>query len=119
MDEVVEIEFDDGEGRTEMIEASAIGKNLYRLIHSPSFAYSISLDDVVRTGAGRGKPLRFKSIVEKSGNRTLRVIFARHAATSPDAKPFLKRIKKLGCGYEIKQSHLLSINIPPEVELQT
>lgn len=118
MDEVVKIEFDDGQGRTEMITASTVGKNLYRLNSSPLFAYSVSLNDVVRASAGEGKLLRFKSVKEKSGNRTLRVIFSRYSTRSKEARPFLKEIKRFGCSYEIKQSHLLSINAPPEVELQ-
>ncbi|HMF56657.1 MAG TPA: DUF4265 domain-containing protein [Pyrinomonadaceae bacterium] len=114
------IEFEDDEGRTEMIEAEPLkGQSLYRLVQSPAFAYGVSINDVVRAESGEDERLRFESAIEKSGNRTLRVIFGKHGASSKEVKPFLKAIKKLGASYEIKQSHLLCIITPPEIELQS
>ena len=113
----VQIEFRDEEGRTEQLWASPVGRSLYRLDNSPSFAYSVSHSDVVRARKGRDGLLRFSETVEKSGNRTVRLLFARFAVSSETAQPILEELQRLGCVYESLQPSMLCINVPQEVEL--
>lgn len=115
--ERVEIEFRDGEGRSENLKASPVGRSLYRLEASPAFAYSVSRGDVVRARRSRDGMLRFSASVEKSGNRTVRVIFARFSADSDAAKPILEEIERLGCSYESSQPTMLCLNVPQDVSL--
>jgi hypothetical protein len=39
--------------------------------------------------------------------------------TSEEAKPFLDGLLNLGCSYEGFQPRLISINVPPQIDLQT
>jgi hypothetical protein len=109
----VRIQFEDAEGRAEALDASPLGKDLYRLDESPSFAYSVSLGDVVRAArSGRAGRLRFSEVVKKSGNRTVRLIFAKFSPGSKAAHPILEQIAGLGCRYDNSQASVLSVAVP-------
>jgi hypothetical protein len=58
-----------------------------------------------------------RRVVEKSGHRTVRVIFEIGADESPDAKAILDGVEALGASYEGMTPKYLSIDIPPGVEL--
>jgi hypothetical protein len=115
--EKVRIELSDAEGRTEILPASKVGRSLYRLEESPSFAYSVSLDDVVRARRSREGRLRFAGVMEKSGNRTLRLLFARVSPDSEAGRTILANVSALGCHSQNLQASLLTINVPVEVAL--
>jgi hypothetical protein len=102
----------------ETLWAVPVGDDLYRLDNSPFFVYRVSWEDVVCAERDSDGILCFSDVVQKSGNRTLRVITNTYDTTSPEAKPFLDGIINLGCSYEGFQPRLISINVPPEVELK-
>jgi hypothetical protein len=112
------IQFRDDEGRTEKLWATIVSDGLYQLEHSPSFAYRVSRKDIVRAVADENGELLFERIEEKSGNRTVRILFARYWITSPEAAPILNKIEELGCSYEHLEGRMLNINVPPAVELK-
>lgn len=115
--EAVRVELSDAEGRTETLAASPVGRGLYRLEESPSFAYSVSLHDVVRARRVRDGRLRFAEVVEKSGNRTLRLIFARLSIQSEAAQTILENVGALGCRYDNSQAAVIAINVPADASL--
>ena len=112
----VRIEFRDEEGRAERLLATPLGAGAYRLDDSPSFAYSVSTGDVVRAERDGGR-LHFVEVVEKSGNRTLRLLFSRFSVASDAARPILDDLEQLGCGHEHAQEFVLCVRVPREVEL--
>lgn len=114
---VVQIQFRDDEGRTEMLGAAPLGPNLFRLENLPSYAYGVSRDDVVRAAPNDDGTFVFESIVEKSGNRTLRVLLARFALESPQAVEMIGAARELGCHHESLQPHMLCLNVPEEADL--
>ena len=116
--EKVQIQFQDDEGRRESLSASTVGRSLYRVENSPSFAYSVSLNDIVRARRGKDGLLHFSEVVEKSGNRTVRLLLAKFSVNSETAQPILRGIEGLGCSYENLQASMLCVNVPHEVDLQ-
>ena len=103
----------------ETLWAVPVGGALYRLDNSPFFTYRVSWQDTVHAEPDADGVLCFVDVAEKSGNRTVRVITNGCDTTSKEAKPFLDGIIGLGCSYEGFQPRLISINVPPEVDLQT
>lgn len=103
----------------ETLWAVPVGEGLYRLDNTPFFTYRVSWKDVVRAEPDADGVLSFINVAEKSGNRTVRVITNGCDTTSKEAKPFLDGIIELGCSYEGFRPRLISINVPPEVDLQT
>jgi len=117
-DNMVKVLMQDGSD-VETLWAVPVGLGLYRLDNSPFFTYRISWQDTVRAEPDADGVLSFVDVAEKSGNRTVRVITNGCDTTSEEAKPFLDGIIDLGCSYEGFQPRLISINVPPEVDLQT
>lgn len=108
-----------GGGEVETLWAFKVGTDKYRLDNLPFYAYGVSLGDVVLTSfhEDEGFPV-FERAVEKSGNRTVRVIFDAEVDASNDAQRVLDSLVALGCGYEGTNKRLIAINVPPEVKLE-
>jgi Domain of unknown function (DUF4265) len=106
-------------GDSETLWATEIGPGHYRLDNGPFFAYGVSWQDVVEARPTDDDILEFIRVVRKSGNRTLRIIFNDYPVDDQRAKNILRGIRDLGCSYEGMQPRLVSINVPPKVELST
>jgi hypothetical protein len=105
------------EGDRETLWATPVGRNLYRLDNSPFFAYGVSWDDVVEALPNKHQMLEYIRCVVKSGNRTVRVIFQAYRSTDAPAEKVLEGLQNLGCSYEGMQPRMISINVPPHVDL--
>lgn len=101
----------------ETLWADVVGPNLYRLDNSPFWAYSVSWRDVVEAHPDENDQLRMTRVVEKSGHRTVRVIFERGADESPEADAVLEGVVALGASYEGMNPRYIAIDIPPAVDL--
>jgi hypothetical protein len=101
----------------ETLWATPADTNLYRLDNSPFFAYGVSWQDVVEARPGEDQVLEYVRCVKKSGNRTLRVIFKDYRSADPPAKEVLEVLRNLGCSYEGMPPRMISINVPPNVDL--
>jgi hypothetical protein len=113
-----QIEFLDNEGRKELLSATQTGEDLYRLDGTPAFAYEVSCNDLVRVARGDDGQLRFVEVVEKSGNRTVRVLLNRFNLDSELGKAILAFIAELGCQHGNANANVLTITAPPAVDLQ-
>ena len=69
------VEEEDGSENVETLWAFDLGEDRYRLDNSPFYAYSVSPGDTVNAPVDpdEGRPT-FSRVLEKSGNRTVRVI---------------------------------------------
>jgi hypothetical protein len=101
----------------ETLWATPVGENQYRLDNSPFYAYGVSWEDVVEASLDEDNSLEFTRRVIKSGNRTVRAIldFSGDPVRTQD---FLKELTDIQCSYEGKNSTLISINVPPAVDLE-
>jgi hypothetical protein len=107
----VELRGDDGE--VETLWAFDLGNGRYELDNTPWYAYGISTGDVIEAEREdpEGFPV-FKSVVAKSGYRTVRI-----TAATDFTDDFFEEIKDLGCSFEGANRRYVAINVPPEVEL--
>jgi hypothetical protein len=108
---------DDGSANVETLWAYELGDDKYRLDNFPLYAYAVSVGDVVYApfDADEGRPT-FKSVLEKSGNRTLRVIVDPPLEGGNASDMLMKRLVALGCGYEGMRCVLFAVNVPPETD---
>ncbi len=115
---MVKVKLSDAEGRVETLWAESLGNNLYRLCNSPFYAYGISWQDVIEARCEReGEFPEFIRVVQKSGNRTLRVLLDPPADVAEESQEILDELVELGCNYEGFNPAYLCINIPANVQL--
>ena len=103
----------------ETLWAVALGNNLFRLDNSPFYTYGISWQDIVEATEEAEDFYEFVRIVEKSGNRTVRIIFQNFTGNDEQGKRILKDLENLGCSFEGINSKLISINIPSTVDFDS
>ena len=114
----VKVKFVEGDD-VETLWAVAVGNNLFRLDNSPFYAYQVSWQDIIEaTELGDGF-YNFVRVTEKSGNRTVRVIFLKFTGNDAKGKRILNDIKNLGCSYEGMNAKLISINIPSDIDFES
>ena len=102
------------DGEVETLWAYDLGGGRFRLDNSPWYAYGVSWHDVVQAAPDQDGQLQFEKVVEKSGNRTVRI-----TAEEPFTSEWLSQIVALGASYEGANRRYVSINIPPEVALES
>jgi hypothetical protein len=109
---------EDGSANVETLWAFDLGEDRYRLDNSPFYAYSVSVGDVVYApiDPDEGRPT-FSRVLEKSGNRTVRVIFDPPLADGNSSDLLMKQLLGLGCSYEGANPAYLCIVIPRESDL--
>jgi hypothetical protein len=86
----------------------------YRNAAIPFFAYNISLGDVVLCRRDEdGEGLFIDQVVEKSGNRTVRVAFkAPEGVKHPEAERFKTFLREGGFKWDYNRVRVFSINVP-------
>ncbi len=104
------------DGDAETLWATPVGENRYRLENSPFFAYGVSWLDVVEAAPDAVGQLVLSGVVQKSGHRTVRVIFA-SGIESAEARSVLEELVRLGCSYEGYNPRYVSVDVPPEADL--
>lgn len=109
----------DGSTNVETLWAYGLGGDRYRLDNSPFYAYGVSAEDIVFAphDDGEGFPT-FRSVVSKSGNRTVRVAFDPPVATGNESDRVLQGLVALGCDFEGANPRYVVVNVPPSVELR-
>ena len=118
--DMVKVELQGPDGEVETLWATPLGNDRYRLENSPFWAYGVSYEDVIeaRPLDEGGFPV-FVRRLERSGNRTLRLILKPSARESADSQGLLDRLVALGCSYEGMNPAYLAINVPGTVDLET
>jgi hypothetical protein len=108
----------DGDPIVETLWAIPLGNDLYKLDNSPFYAYSVSWQDVVFAPYDEEEDFpTFESVVERSGNRTVRICFETPVQPDNASDQILQGLVALGCSYEGAHRKYIAINIPPAVEL--
>ena len=109
----------DGEATVETLWAIPLGNDRYKLDNSPFYAYGVSWQDIIFAPYDKqeGFPT-FQSVVEASGNHTVRIFFEPPVEAGDASDQVLQGLVALGCSYEGANRKYISVNIPPSVELQ-
>lgn len=114
---VIRVEDSDGSVNVETPWATKVGDDLYRLENSPFYAYSVSWRDVVRAPFSEEEQRpTFVETVEKSGHRTVRIIFDPPVEDGNESDKNLKELIGLGCSYEGANPTYICVDIPPETD---
>ena len=115
---MVKVRFRDSNGaNTETLWARPVDANFYQLDNSPFLAYGVSWQDVVEARLANDQVLEYVRCVKKSGNRTVRIIFQDCRSGDPGAEEVLTGLREMGCTYEGMQPRMVSVNVPPEIDL--
>ena len=101
----------------ETLWANRVGPDLYRLDNSPFWAYGVSWKDVIEARPDPDGQLRMTRVAEKSGHRTVRVVFRPDLDESPEVQAVLDGLDALGATYERMNPRYVAVDIPPEAEL--
>jgi hypothetical protein len=113
------VENDDGSAEVETLWATDLGDGRYKLDNSPFYAYSVSWEDVVYAPYSDDEQFpTFERVVEKSGNRTIRIFFDPPAAEGNESNRILQGLIDRGCSFEGASPSYIAINIPPAVSLE-
>ena len=98
-------------------KARASRPHRYRLDNSPFYAYGLSWLDVVEAHPDEQGQLAFARIVEKSGHRTVRIIFDPGIDEDPEGQAVVDELVRLGCSYEGAHAGYIAVDLPPAVDL--
>lgn len=114
------VESDDGGVEVETLWATNLENDRYKLDNSPFYAYSVSWEDIVLAPWSEEEKFpTFERVVEKSGNRTIRVVFDMPVDDGNESDRILQGLVELGCSYEGASRSYICINIPPAVKLES
>ena len=97
-----------------------LGNGRYRMDNSPFYFYGVAVGDIVGAKYSEEEErLVFTKVLEKSGNKLVRVIFENPADQEGQEKEHLEKLVKMGCSYEGATPTYICIVIPKEIELST
>jgi hypothetical protein len=116
----VKIRMADDDGFTETLWAVRVeaGENVFRLDNSPFYAYRVSAEDIIEGTPVAEGLYEFVRVVERSGNRTVRLMFGEAKADSAAGRVVLDGLRELGCSYEGMFNKFISVTVPPDVRLE-
>jgi hypothetical protein len=99
---------------SESFWAEPLGGDLYRVRNTPFYAFDLHFGDVVRALRARAGELpTIREVVERSGHKTLRVIFTTDAADA-DISKVLEELNKQATNHEHAHGRLYSLDVRPE-----
>ena len=117
---VLRVVREDGSVDIETPWATKVGDDLYRVENSPFYAYSLSwLDVVLAPYSEEEERPTFEKVVEKSGHRTVRIIFDPPVEDGNESMDKLQQLVDLGCSYEGANTSYICLDIPPETDFST
>lgn len=114
---LVKVRLTDG-SNNETLWAFDLGNRRYRLDNQPWYAYGVSCGDVVEAVPNEpGGIPDFVRVVEKSGNRTVRVITDWVVERNGPKHPVLEHLREMGCDYEGANGKFFAVTIPSTTDL--
>lgn len=117
-EEFVKVKLTSDDGRVETVWAVRVGEGRFELRNVPLFAYGVADNDVVEAVEFAPDMFEFTRVVERSGNRVVRVILADEApADTAAGKAIIAGLKALGCNYENFNGTWIGVVVPPGVQL--
>lgn len=119
--EKVLVEYLDGDApRTERLWAKPVGGGLYEIRNSPWFAYRINWGDIVRAvEVARDEVPRVIEVVERSGHRTLRVLFQGELQDDPRGQDaIIEAINRYNTTVERFNRLLVALDAEPEADYE-
>jgi hypothetical protein len=102
--------------RVESFWAEPLGGDLYRMRNTPFFAHDLNFHDVVSAiGHTAERPPSIKAVVERSGHKTLRILFSDNQ-TPPTIDQVLSKLNELSANYEKGKDGFYAVDVRPEAD---
>ena len=108
------------DGEVETLWANRVAPGRFALDNLPWFAYGVSLGDVVAAEPDDRGMLVFAGIVEKSGNRTVRIIpdIVEPGRTwTAASRQLFDALVERGCSFEGANPGFVALNVPAAASL--
>jgi len=97
-----------------------LGGGRYRMENCPFYFYGVAAGDIVGAEYSEEEErLVFTNVIEKSGNKLVRVIFENPSDQEGPEKEHLENLVKMGCSYEGANPKYICIDIPKDIDLFT
>ncbi|MGE3273259.1 MAG: DUF4265 domain-containing protein [Chloroflexota bacterium] len=114
----VDLPRDNEDARSESFWAEPLGNDLFRLRNTPFYAYDLHFLDVVRaTPDAPGDLPTIREVVERSGHRTFRVLFA-PSTSEQRIREILNDLGDLAVNYEGAFGRFYALDVRPEANYQ-
>jgi hypothetical protein len=95
-----------------------LGGGRYSMENSPFYFYGVAAGDIVGGEySEEEKGIVFTRVLEKSGNKLVRIIFENPADEEGEEKRHLEHLVQMGCTYEGANPKYICIDIPAKVDL--
>ena len=95
-----------------------LGNGRYRMENCPFYFYGVAAGDIVGAEYSEEEGrLAFTKVLEKSGNKLVRVVFENPADEKGPEKENLNKLVEMGCSYEGANPKYICIDIPKDVDL--
>lgn len=107
----LKIYFNSDEGLNELIPATSLGGDRYKLDATPWYQYGISKNDIVAALPDANGITVFSHLIEKSGHKTIRFILE-----GEDTELF-EKISSLGCQYHNAYQSVIAVDVPAGIDL--
>ncbi len=117
----VKVLFTGPDGEVETLWANPVAPSHFALDNLSWFAYGVSLGDIVEAEPDETGMLVFKRVVNKSGNRTVRVIpevTQPERAWTVESRRLMDTLVERGCSFEGANPGFVAVNIPATVPLE-
>lgn len=105
------ITFTDAEGQAELVPATPLGANRYRLDGTPCHLYGISRNDIIEALPADGGSTAFSRMIEKSGHKTIRFIL------EGEDEALIEKILAHGCQCHKAYQSVIAVDLPPGVDM--
>ena len=105
--------------KEELLWARPLGNDAYEIAKMPFCAYGLNCGDVVLAtpDAPELKP-EVRSVLRRSGNRTLRMSFC-DQLSNEEQQPVISALESMGTELERVTVQFVCVNVPPTADLQT
>jgi hypothetical protein len=105
-----------GKADGESFWAEPLGQGLYRLRNTPFYAFDLHFHDVVRAVAhAPGGLATISEVVERSGHKTLRIIFSERASTA-DVSAVLAELGRHKTTHERARGRLYALDVDVDAD---
>jgi len=95
-----------------------LGNGRYRMDNCPFYFYGVTAGDIIGAEYSEVEGgLLFSGVLEKSGNKLVRIFFENPSDVESPEKDHLDLLVSMGCSYEGANPKYICIDIPKNVDL--
>lgn len=110
---------DQGSENSERLWAEPLADDLYEIRNTPWYLYKLNWGDIVRCAEVSADEVpRVVEVVERSGHRTLRILFNEKRVSPEEQEAILAGLNDLEASYERHSDTFVSVDVEPEADYE-